>query len=76
MAKKQSSKYRGVSFNNVSKRWFAACRNTDDKGHDPLGKRHYIYTKSEVQAARAYDQMAKRYHKGNAILNFPDEWED
>ena len=62
---KASSKYIGVSFNKRSKRW--VCR----IGHD--SKSIWLGTfDNEIDAAKAYDEAAKKYHAQFAQLNFPE----
>ncbi len=63
-SKRATSKYRGVSYFPRTGRWWSRikCR----------GKSiHLGYFKSEIDAARAYDAAAKKYHKDFARLNFP-----
>jgi hypothetical protein len=61
-----SSKYKGVSWNKRSKRWFAYINRNRKKIH--LG----CFT-DEIAAAKAYDQAAKKYHEEFACLNFPEK---
>ena len=35
------------------------------------GRKQIGYFKDEIQAAKAYDQAANKYHKEFAVLNFP-----
>jgi len=61
-----SSRYKGVTFNRRSGKWFARIR--------IHGKCIFLGTfESEVEAARAYDAAAKKYHGEFACLNFPEE---
>ncbi|MFC1794103.1 HNH endonuclease [Planctomycetota bacterium] len=63
--KSKSSKYTGVSWNKLRKIWIVVIRyNCKNKF---LG-----YFKDEIQAAKAYDKAAKKYHGEFASLNFPD----
>ena len=61
----KTSKYKGVSRKKHDKKWAAKIAANGTMYH--LG-----YFKSEIDAARAYDQAAKKYHKDFACLNFPD----
>ena len=61
----ETSKYKGVAFIKRERRWQVriSFRN----------KRKWIgYFDTEIDAARAYDQAARRLHKEFASLNFPD----
>ncbi len=60
---KTYSRYRGVSFSKRKQKWFAAIRHN--------GKKIWLgYFKTEIEAARAYDEAARIYHKEFARLNF------
>jgi len=60
-----SSKYKGVAWNKSKKKWQARI--------GIYGKRKHIgHFKDEIQAAKAYDKAAKKYHGEFASLNFPD----
>lgn len=60
-----SSKYKGVSFGKAHRNWMAGI--TADK------KKHHLgYFKSEREAAKAYDNAARKHHGEFASLNFPD----
>lgn len=59
----KGSQFRGVSVDGL--RWYVKC--TDDKG-----KNRYVGKfDDEVEAARAYDAAALRWHGDFARLNFP-----
>jgi hypothetical protein len=61
-----SSKFKGVSWFNREKRWVVKIT-TDGKTI------HLGYFKDEIQAAKAYDKAAKKYHREFAALNFPKQ---
>jgi hypothetical protein len=63
---KASSKYIGVSFNKRSKRW--CCRIGNDGNSIWLGT-----FDNEMEAARAYDEAARKYHREFAQLNFSEK---
>ena len=60
-----TSKYKGVHWNKRRKKWAASIR-FDNKTY------HLGCFDSELAAALAYDQAAKKYHGAFASLNFPD----
>ena len=62
--KPSSSKYRGVSWYKRRKIWHVQVGIN--------GKFKFIgYFHNEIEAAKAYDQAARKYHKEFAVLNFP-----
>jgi hypothetical protein len=61
-----SSKYRGVSLNKKTNKWYAAIRYNCHEAF--LGS-----FDNETDAAKAYDAAAKKYHGEFAVLNFPDK---
>ena len=64
--KNTSSQYKGVYFSKSRQRWRASIRFD--------GKRISLGTfKAEIDAAKAYDAAAKKYHTVFAKLNFPEE---
>ena len=65
---KTSSKYRGVYRDKRRRRWRAAIR-WEHKGLHV--KKTLGWFKNEIDAAKAYDKAAKKYHKDFARLNFP-----
>lgn len=62
--KNTSSQYRGVSWNKYQQRW--ECYINKDQKRTFIGK-----FKSEVEAARKWDEYAKKIHGEFARLNFP-----
>lgn len=60
-----SSRYKGVSWSKRAGRWVAFIKID--------GRVRYIGSfNDELQAAHAYDEMARRYFGENAYLNFPE----
>lgn len=60
-----SSKYKGISLRKKTRTWQAMITFENKKIH--LG-----YFKNEIDAAKAYDEAAKKYHGEFACLNFPE----
>jgi len=64
-----TSSYLGVHFHKRRNRWVAQITHNR--------KRIYIgYFDNEIDAAKAYDEAAKKYHKDFARLNFPENREN
>jgi len=61
----KTSKYKGVSWKKSKRKWQAQIG--FQKKDIYLG-----YFENEIDAAKAYDRAARRYHKDFACLNFPD----
>jgi len=59
------SKYKGVHWHKLQKRWYA--RITFERKPIHLG-----CFRDEIEAAKAYDNAARKYHAEFACLNFPD----
>jgi hypothetical protein len=65
---KQTSEYRGVSWDKSNSKWRAQIQHT--------GKKHCLgYFDDEEEAARAYDRAARAHRGDKATLNFPAEGE-
>jgi hypothetical protein len=62
----RTGRFKGVSWSKVMGRWHAQI--TKDRQYHDLG-----YYEAEEDAARAYDDAARRLHSDFARLNFPDE---
>jgi hypothetical protein len=61
-----SSRFIGVSFMKQRKRWHTTIRHH--------GKRTFLgYFDSEIEAGKAYDEAARKYHGEFARLNFPEQ---
>ena len=60
-----TSKYKGVNWNKQHKKWLG--RITFDNKTLHLG-----FFENEIDAAKAYDEAAKKYHGEFACLNFPE----
>jgi len=60
-----TSKYKGAHWRKRTKKWAAAIR-FDNKTY------HLGCFDTELDAGKAYDQAAKKYHGAFASLNFPD----
>jgi len=63
-----SSRFRGVSFDKRRGAW--AVNITSQRKQKWIG-----YFDNEIDAAKAYDKAARKYHKEFAKLNFPEEIE-
>jgi len=62
----RSSRFKGVSYNDALDTWEAAiCIDSEMVSID-----HFD---TEIEAARAYDRVARKVHGIHAYLNFPDE---
>jgi hypothetical protein len=64
--KNATSKYRGVCFCKEKQKWLAQIVKA--------GKKRFLgYFKSEIEAAKVYDEAARKLHGEFARLNFPEE---
>lgn len=64
-AKDTSSKYKGVSWHKNNKKWHA--------GININGRRKHLGSfDDEIQAAKAYDEVARKYHGEFSSLNFEE----
>jgi hypothetical protein len=63
---KTRSKYKGLEWDRAQKKWKARIQFNNRKIY--LGS-----FASEIEAAKAYDSAAKKYHREFAVLNFPAE---
>lgn len=61
----KTSKYKGVYWKKKNRKWVARIGFQKKEIH--LG-----YFRSEIDAARAYDRAARKYHGEFASLNFPE----
>jgi len=64
MAAKTSSKYKGVSYHAGMRKWCASIRVNGQY-------KYFGLFQNEIDAAKAYDEAAKKHHKEFAVLNFP-----
>lgn len=61
-----SSKYKGVGWSNIANKWRVSL----GVNYKTM---HIGYFDDEIEAARAYDEAAKKHHKDFARLNFPEK---
>ncbi len=69
---KASSKYRGVSWNKSDNRWLVRI-SWQKKGRRVRKIIGLFRKENEIEAARAFDMAALKYHKDFANTNFPRE---
>ena len=65
LSKQCNSKYKGVCWYKASLKWHARIMFEKKRIH-------LCYFKNEIDAAKAYDEAAKKYHGEFACLNFPE----
>jgi len=56
------SKYRGLVWNDDSKKWMVSC-------YPEKGKKLLMYIQNEIEAAKMYNELAKQYYGEFANLN-------
>ena len=64
-AVKTSSKYKGVSYHAGQRKWCASIRVNGQY-------KYFGLFQNEIEAAKAYDEAARKHHKEFAVLNFPE----
>ena len=65
LIKKRGNRFRGVDWDKKEKKW--RTRLTHNRSRITMG-----YFDDELEAARTYDEAAKKLHGEFAVLNFPD----